>query len=122
MNIKDIDMLGLSDKSKDQIEVDSTTLVVSDEFEKGIKSGSYRKNAIKKLVSLGIPFHSEYNIMDEMSQAFIKIVCPYCDTCMKTMGTSASRDQHSLHYICPSCKSKIMLQMQSEAISISPPK
>ena len=119
MNIEDIDgigELGLSRRTLEELNIDKTQAIVNDEFNSH-DVGDYLNRAINRLIKLGIPFDSESNIVFNMAERFIKIICPYCHRNMKFQGGSGNGMDHSAHYICYHCDAEGFIHIPKNGIS-----
>jgi uncharacterized protein YbaR (Trm112 family) len=123
MKLSDIDKLGISSKTKKELEIDATRVIVDDEFNKnGSKCDSdkgYRERAIDRLIDLEIPFHSEFNMAYDMICKFVILVCPYCKTNMK-QGNGGGCNYQSVNFQCPVCHSTGSLTFLTDGISFEP--
>jgi len=122
MKHKDLDQLGLSKETMDELDVDHVPMIVSDEFKK--RGGSYRDRAIDRLIKLNMRFHSESNTLTTFAKRFLKMVCPYC-TCEMLMGNwGGGLTSTTVEFNCtqPYCHGKAHITLDSNAIRVIPPK
>lgn len=119
MKIKDINKLGLMPKTVDRAEIDLTCLIVDDAFNRP-NTNNYREDAIKRLVALKEPFHSECNIAYDLAKTLLKVECPYCHNSMSLDGGSGNGSVETLHFRCNKCKSAVKITIPSEGINVYP--
>lgn len=125
MNINDIGELGLSKRTKDEMEIDPTKLIITDEFHRRDSIGApkvpYAERAIDRLIRTRIPWYTEWNITHTAVKRYVRVQCPYCQTDMVIRGDGGSGLQHHWDLRCDSCHATGSLRMPAEsALSFSP--
>jgi len=123
MKFNEIGNLGLLPETKDEIEVDVTSTIVSDEFKRACAShtqGNYRTAAIRRLVKMGVPFSNEHNIGFEMADKFVKVSCPYCHRNMEGRGGGGNGSDITVRYVCPKCGAEGYLEIPLHGLSFRP--
>jgi hypothetical protein len=133
MNLSEIDTLGISQWTKQNLDIDVTKAIIDDEFYKQVDNElafdddtklkkSYRERAIDRLINLKLPFHSECNIARDLISRSIIMVCPYCKSHMKQGSDSGTMEQTTACFQCPSCNSTGSLTFPSDGIKFHPSK
>jgi len=125
MNLSDIDALGISEGTKQELEIDATRAIVDDEFYKKYSTTpkkGYRERAIDRLIDLKIPFHSEANIVNDLIDRSIIMVCPYCQSNMSQFNSSGTANNITVNFQCHSCHSIGSITLQTDGITFEPSK
>ena len=82
---------------------DVTRAIVRDEFNRknprwsSSQLADYTSRAIDKLIKMRVTWYSEGNISYQVTQRFVKIVCPYCSKMMDFEGVGNKT------FVCKSC-------------------
>lgn len=106
MKIDEVKKL-LKSPEKADFEVDAFDFIESDEFYQ--KGDNYRRSAIDRAISLGIPFHSTHNNEHEITKLLFVVKCPYCGNEMEQRGGGGNSDNYTINYICKCAKVSITL-------------
>ena len=122
MNVNDIESLGLIPATLENHSIDTTRLIVSDEFNRKRRTDAsdYRERAIDRIVANNMYFHNECNITSNMAKRYLRATCPYCGEEMKTHGGGGSGSHSSIAFSCE-CGAKGSIRVANEAFSFSPP-
>jgi len=116
-------------KTLEEMEVNITDLVVSDEFNRrrafDERNGlSFREHAVARLLEIREPFSTDQNIGWELRKQLITVTCPYCGAIMERRQGGASGGHESDEYGCPKkeCKAKVSITYPTPgAVSVMPP-
>jgi len=119
MQFKDINRLGLSDKTIVEMEVNPLALIASDEFNTQSQL-DYRQTALERVLNLRFRFTSEFNTMSELFKKIISLKCPHCGKEVKVTGRGGNSVMTTFSGTCALCDVTIAITIPYDAINYIP--
>jgi len=109
---------GIRQKTLDAMDIDVTRAVIDEEFGKRVE-GCYRERSVDRLVGMGVPFSADCNLIYEMAERYMRMVCPYCGRSMTARGGGGTTGHYHVEFTCP-CKAKMSISLHDDGISADP--
>jgi len=111
MNMDSFCFLGLRSQTVKSLQFDQTKAVVDDEFMRKGDGSCYRARAIKRLISLFVPWRTENNILHNVVNDYLSLKCPYCHTPMTCNGGGGNSEVYSIHWHCQTCQASASMSV-----------
>jgi hypothetical protein len=117
MTIKELRALDIPERAIEEISVNALDVIRNQEWDKKHPK-CYRERSIDRVLSLKIPFTSEYNTLRELLRRVIHITCPICNKKIEVDSSGGSLGHQTFMFSCDKCNLEINLTLPVDCLRL----